>query len=79
MYRKGEVDRKLSDEDVRLIRELVKERDTLLRVRYRLENELLHARAQLRQLSDAAIARKFNVHPVTVYSIRKKRLHGDIR
>jgi hypothetical protein len=43
---------KLSEDDVRLIRDLVAEREAL--------------RAEVRKLTDAKIAEKFEVHPNTV-------------
>ena len=49
---------KLTDDDVRLMRELVAERERLL--------------AEARKLSDKEIAAKFEVHPNTVWKVCKR-------
>jgi hypothetical protein len=49
---------KLTDDDVRLIRELVAERERLL--------------TEARKLTDEAIAAKFEVHPHTVWKVTKR-------
>jgi hypothetical protein len=49
---------KLTDDDVRLMRSLVAERERLL--------------TEARKLTDAAIAEKFEVHPNTVWKVCKR-------